>query len=257
MIIDVNAYIGHYPFRNLKYRTAVELAALMDKYGIAKSCVASLNAVYYRDCMQGNCELIEEISPYRGRLIPFCVINPEYNWAQNDLRKCIEMGFRGVRLFPKQQFYKLDGEGSVQLLNLAAELKIPVHIPIILEDLRGRHPMDVMEVISPEEIKNAAILAPDTSFILSNYNFPSYSRVIKSDNVYYDIGRLECLFGSSISEVAKDAGYDRLIFGTGAMMQNIPVQLVKLSLMEEILGIASEQIEGIMSGNLSKLINIY
>jgi len=254
MIIDVNAYIGHYPFRSLKYHTADELVALMDKYRIAKSCVASLNAVYYRDCMQGNYELIEEIAIYGGRLIPFCVINPEYNWAKNDLKQCAAMGFKGLRLFPKQQGYKLDGAESIIMLRLAAELNMPVHIPIILEDLRGRHPMDVMEVISPEEIKNAASASPDTNIILSNYSFPSYARVIKSDKIYYDIGRLECLFGTSLEEVVKDAGFDHLIFGSGAMLQNIPVQLVKIHYLENNFGAKTDQIEGILSENLRKMI---
>ena len=258
MIIDVNTYIGHYPFRKVKYHTVAELIALMDKYGIAKSCVSSLNAVYYSDCMQGNYELIKEISPFTDRLIPFCVINPEYNGAQNDLKKCVEkLGFKGLRLFPKQQGYKLDGEQSVTMLRMTAELNIPVHIPVILEDLRGRHPLDIAEQISPEEIKRAVMSAPDTNIILSNSNLQSYSRVIEplyKGRVYYDIERLECLYVQSIGEVAKDAGYDHIVFGTGAMLQNIPVQLVKLRFMGETLGVTSEQIEGIKSGNLIKLI---
>jgi len=172
------------------------------------------------------------------------------------------LGFKGLRLFPKQQCYKLDGEQSVKLFRTAAELNIPVHIPIILEDLRGHHPLDISEQIGAEEIKRAALSAPETNIILSNSSLQSYSHVIepvckeRSGRVYYDIGRLECLYGSNMDDVAKDAGYDRIIFGTGAMLQNIPVQLVKLHFMGETLGVKPEQIEGIKSGNLAKLFEI-
>ena len=261
MIFDVNTYIGHYPFRYTKYHTAAELIALMDKYGIEKCCVASLNAVYYSDCMKGNYELLDEISPYKDRLVPFCIINPEYNEAQNDLKLCVEkLGFKGLRLFPKQQGYKLDGELSAAMLRLAGELKIPAHIPILLEDIRGHHPLDISEQIDADEIKRAALLAPETDFILSNAFLHGYSKIIepackdRKGRVYYDIGRVDCLFNMSMEELAKDAGYDKLLFGTGAMLQNIPVQLIKIHFMKETLGVTSEQVEGIKSGNLNGLL---
>ena len=261
MMIDVNAYIGHYPFRNTKYHTAAELIGLMDKYSIDKCCVASLNAIYYRDCMKGNYELLDEIKPYSHRLIPFCVINPEYNEAINDCKLCVEkLGFKGLRLFPKQQGYALDGNMSVSMLQLAGDLKIPVHIPVLLEDIRGRHFLDISKEIDAEEIKRAALQANDTHFILSNANLQGYAKIIepccqeRKGKIFYDICRVDCLYTMSLGELAKESSYGQIVFGTGAMLQNIPVQLVKLHFMGETLGVTEEQIEGIKSKNLEKLL---
>lgn len=263
MIIDVNTYIGHYPFRKTKYRTASDLIGLMDKYGIEKSCVASLNAVYYKDCMEGNYELLGEIEPYKDRLIPFCVINPEYNGAADDFKICVkEMGFKGLRLFPKQQGYKLDGKLSTEMLRLAGEIGIPAHIPLQLEDLRGHHPLDIVEPIGAEEIKQAALAAPETDIILSNEYLQYYAQVIepackgRSGRIYYDIGRLDCLYLTWMDEMLRETGYDRLVFGTGAMLQTIPVQFIKLYYMNATVGTTPEQIEMIKSGNLASLLEI-
>ena len=39
MIIDVNTYIGHWPFRKIEYDTAEKNLSLMDSTGIDMACV--------------------------------------------------------------------------------------------------------------------------------------------------------------------------------------------------------------------------
>jgi len=263
MIIDVNAYIGHYPFRRTKYRSGADLATLMDRFGIDKCCVSSLSGIYYKDCMEGNYELLGEIAPYKDRMIPFCVINPEYNGAADDFRMCAgELGFKGLRLFPRQHGYKLDGEMSAAMLRMAGEMRVPAHIPILLEDLRGHHNLDISVPIDAEEIRRAALLAPDADIILSNEYMSYYAQAIepackdRGGKVYYDIGRVDCIFLTMMEDLVKAAGYGRLVFGTGAVLQNIAVQLVKLHYMNATMGTAPGQLEDIKSGNLSHLLGM-
>jgi len=262
MVIDVNAYIGHYPFRMLKYKTAEDLIGLMDYYGVDMCCVASLTAVYFKDCMEGNRALFEAIKPFTGRLVPFCVINPEYNDAANDFRQCVEQfGCRGLRLFPRQQGYKLDGAQSAELLRMAGKMKIPVHIPILLEDLRGHHPLDIAEPIDAGEIKRAALLAPETDFILSNDYLNGFAKTIepavagRPGKFYYDIGRVDCLCQTMMEELVAIAGYERVVFGSGAMLQNISVQFVKLHYMGATMGTTPEQLKMITHKNLAGLLS--
>jgi hypothetical protein len=263
MIIDVNTYIGHYPFRQMKYKTAADLVYLMDKYGIDKACVSNLHATYYKDPIRGNYELLEEIKPYADRLIPFAVLNPEYNQPMLDFDKCFkELGFKGLRLFPRQNGYKLDGDASVAMLKAAGEAKIPVHLPILLEDLRGYHPLDTPTELDAEEIKRAVVKAPDTDFILSNAYFHMYAKTIepackeRKGRIFYDIARTEPLFGSWMKELANTVGYGRLVFGTDAPLQNIPVQFIKLEYLPKTLGAAVADIEGIKYKNIAGLLGL-
>ena len=263
MTIDVNAQIGHYPFRKTRHKTAADMIGLMDRYNIDISCAASLNAIFYKDCMEGNYELLDGIGPYKGRFIPFCVINPEYNSAQDDFLMCVKkLGFKGLRLFPRQHGYKLDGGEAAGMMRMAGEMGIPVHIPILLEDLRGHHPLDIAVPIDAEEIKRAALLSPHTDIILSNDYFQYFAEVIepacggRAGKVYYDISRVDCVFLTSLGELIDIVGYDRVLFGTGSMLQNIAVQFVKLHYMGGILGASQEQVECIKSKNLAGLLKL-
>ncbi len=81
MIIDINTYVGHWPFRSVKNGTLDLRMKQMDEKGIDISCVSSLNALFYRDAQSGNEELAEEMNfscEYSKRFIPFCIINPMY-----------------------------------------------------------------------------------------------------------------------------------------------------------------------------------
>ena len=57
MIIDLNASVGHYPFRRLAHSEARALLGAMDRHGIDRAVVVSLHAVFYRDSHEGNEEL--------------------------------------------------------------------------------------------------------------------------------------------------------------------------------------------------------
>ena len=74
MIIDVNAYLGHFAFRRLRHNTAASLLALMDAKKIDKALVSSAAAITYRNAQAGNEEVAEETKGHRDRLIPFAAL---------------------------------------------------------------------------------------------------------------------------------------------------------------------------------------
>jgi predicted TIM-barrel fold metal-dependent hydrolase len=86
MLIDMCGYLGHWPFRKINNNDVESFVKVMDDYKINLSVVSSLNAVFYKDTMQGNEEIAEEIKPYSDRLVAFCVINPAYPAWEKDFR---------------------------------------------------------------------------------------------------------------------------------------------------------------------------
>ena len=101
MIIDVNTYIGHWPFRQLRNNTAKELVKKMDEADISVACISSVHSIFYKDTQEGNLELINEILPYKDRFLPFAVINPVYPAWKKDFLTCIEnMDMKGLELYP-------------------------------------------------------------------------------------------------------------------------------------------------------------
>ena len=79
MIVDTNAYLGFFAFRQLRHNTASELLRLMDEKGIDKAVVSSASAITYRNTQPANEELAAAVKGHRDRMIPFAVINPGGN----------------------------------------------------------------------------------------------------------------------------------------------------------------------------------
>ena len=75
-MIDVNAYLGHFAFRQLRHNTGDSLVRLMDRFGIERSVVSSAAAITYRNTQAGNEEVAAETRAHRSRLIPFAVLTP-------------------------------------------------------------------------------------------------------------------------------------------------------------------------------------
>lgn len=125
MIIDVNAFLGHYPFRSLKFNTADGMVSLMGRYGIDRAVVSSLNAVFYRDAHQGNAELHRETSLHPDRLIPVATVNPRYVGWQRDLEECVSRWkMKAVTLVPSHHGYSLTDEYGHAALSRIAEYEI-------------------------------------------------------------------------------------------------------------------------------------
>ena len=257
MLIDINTYLGHWPFRQVKSNTPDGLLKLLDNAGIDMAAVSSVNSVFYKDSQQGNEELMEQISSCKSRLIPFAIINPAYPGWKKDFLNCIEkMGMKGLELYPYYHQYKLTDNNAVELLKIAAEKKIPVHLPCAIENIRQRHWMDTTENLSVEEVEKTLVMCPETDFIITNGPTGAIARQLEKTagdrpgRVYYDFARVDVFFYEDFGSLVKSAGIDRIIFGSVAPFQYIAPQLVKL----HYSGLKEYEKEKVMAGNLRELL---
>ena len=81
MLLDVNAYVGHWPFKLLKHNTCELLLDRMNKFGVDISVISNINGIFYKNTQSANEELYDELKSdirFKDRLIPFAVINPIY-----------------------------------------------------------------------------------------------------------------------------------------------------------------------------------
>src|SRR5690625_805607 len=157
MWIDINAYVGHWPFLKLRYNNCECLLRHMDKYGVNYSIVSNLNGIFYKNTQSANQELYDEIKSLgenRHRLIPFAVINPIYAGWKKDMDFCMNiLGMRGIRLYPKYHDYSITDPALVELVKRARDLNVPVAFNFRMVDSRQRSWMDINYVtgtIKPE-----------------------------------------------------------------------------------------------------------
>ena len=238
MIVDVNAYLGHFAFRRLRYNTAASLLALMDVKGIDKAIVSSADAITYRNAQAGNEELAEEVRSHSDRLIPFAVINPFYAGWQDDLKICHEeFGMAGLRLYPKWHNYQLSSPCCRELVDAATERGMVISIPIRVEDNRQRSWLLNVPDVPLEEIVELVKAHPKASFILLNGLGYTGSPLGRKDNglpanYAIELSRLSALLANELGQLITNLGTERVMFGTGMPFNYPDPALVKLEVLD-------------------------
>jgi len=254
MIIDVNAYLGHFAFRRLRHSTADSLLKLMDSRKIDRAVVSSASAITYRNSQAGNEELDAEARRHRDRLIPFGVINPSYAGWEDDLKACQEVhGMRGLRLYPKWHNYALSDRCCLDLVHAATERKMIISIPIRVEDPRERSWLVDVPDLPLDDIVGLVRSFPAARFLLLNgigYRNTPLGRKGSGlpANYSIEISRLSALLDNEIGHLIGELGAERVIFGTGMPFNYPDPALLKL----EVLAAGVDDKETILWRNTAK-----
>ncbi len=246
MIIDLNASVGHYPFRGLRHRTADEIVALLDRQGIDRAVVTSLHAVFYRDAHRGNEELWADAGRHRGRLVPVAAVNPRYVGWERDLAEAVERGrTTAVALWPEHHGYKLEEEPGRAVLAALADRGLPVLLTQRLEDRRQRHPWDRAEDLTLASVLAAARAHPSLRFLLVNWAGLDGARLAAAGlkgRCLIDFARLQVVFRREVPKLIEALGVEALAFGSHLPFDYLGPSLVKLANLERLPRAAYERI---------------
>ncbi|WP_248906005.1 amidohydrolase family protein [Halocatena marina] len=239
-VVDVNAFVGNYPFSPLDASTT-DLIALMDEKGVDKAIVTSIDSVMYRNCHSGNIELAEKIRGHEDRLIPFATINPTYPAWEQDLNQCLdELGMKGVKLLPAYHDYDLNDPGIVALLNHCADRDVPVTFVATLEDQRKRHPLinlrehdgirrDFWADKQVDDLIDVLTTCPETDVIIADAWEHAFrikeevctvqqsgvrlNNTVRSGETLFVLGDLFMFFTYQGSRIVEQIGVDHLVTG--------------------------------------------
>lgn len=233
MIIDINASLGHYPFRSLRHRTAPELIGLMDRHGIDRAVVSSLPAVFYRDAHRGNEELWAETRDHRARLIPVATVNPKYVGWERDLAEAVEKwGMKIVTLLPEHHGYSLADESGRAALEKIAAYGLPVMLTQRLEDRRQRHAWDRAEDLELNALLAAARAHPRLRFLLVNWvglDGVKLAAAGLKGRCLIDFARLQVVFRKEVPKLIETMGVESIAFGSHMPFDYVAPALVKLA----------------------------
>lgn len=252
MIIDFNAYVGHWPFRRLPARSAAEVLDLMDEAGVDVAAVSSLNSALYADPQEGNLELLDDVKKYGGRFVPLAVLNPRYPGWDDDLEECVDSGFKGIRLYPQYHNYLLSDDDCTKLSTRATELNLSVSIPVRLRDGRGRNWMDSARDVATLEVERLAAKLPNLKIVLLESSDVVDTALVEYGNIFFETSRMTSIIGGGIEDLIQSVGASRLVFGSGMPLKYISPALLKIKLLKE-----SEDIkERILWRNSSDLLRL-
>lgn len=215
MIIDVNAFLGEWPFRNLRGEVNT-LLRLMAKCGVDIALVSSLNAVFYKDCEEANMWLWHDLQKTRG-LAGICTINPSFPDSLEHLDECIdEMGMVGVKIHPNYHGYSLENDTVSQFFKECSKKNVPVIIPLRIQDERSHHPSSKVPPIPAAQAVSVAKKNPSLKIIICNARSNEISGILtKADslnNLYITFSWVQSL--NFIEKAVRKVGCNRMLWGS-------------------------------------------
>ncbi len=264
MLVDINANLGHWPFKRLRYNTCKELLERMNKFGVDISVVVNMNGIFYKNTQSANEELYEEIQSdkrFIKRFIPFAIINPIYAGWKYDLDICFKkLGMKGIRLYPKYHDYEITDPSCIELIKTARDYGLPVAFTIRMVDSRQASWMDididwVNETSKEWNLKNvipAIKEVPDAKYMMLNVSnggklTDEETELIKKSNILIDTS------GRAVS--IEKFGKEKIAFGTHSPILDYLTGLLRIESLNEKEA-DEEAKENMRSKNAIKFLNL-
>jgi len=268
MLLDINAYVGHWPFRQLKYNTCETLLQRMNQFGVDVSVISNLNGIFYKNTQSANLELYQELKTsgkFSSRFIAFAVINPIYAGWRHDMDECIsKFGMKGIRVYPQYHDYTITDPALVELVKRARDRGVPVSLATRMVDSRQRSWMDIDYVVGTDKpewsLKNLFPIikeVPDGRYMLLNManGFQleeADMQVFKKADVLMDTSGRSL---TNLPVLLNTHGRDRFAFGTHSpILDYLTGQLRIESLRDSEADAATK--EQLRSGNAKRMLQI-
>lgn len=263
MLIDANAYVGHWPFRQRRYNSCEARLERMNRFGVDLAIVSNLNGIFYKNPQMANEELYEEIKSrktYQDRFIPFAVLNPIYASWRDQFKVSIEqMGMKGVRLYPKYHGYELTNPACVELVKLARDRGRPVALSLRMVDARPSSWMDLerKEEWALKDLVAIVKAVPDAQYLIVNVA-NSVQLSAEDTRLFVNADILMDTSGRNIVDLAgmlKIYGKNKFAFGTHAPMLDDLTGLLRIESLRETEADETDK-ELLRSGNLKRFLRI-
>jgi predicted TIM-barrel fold metal-dependent hydrolase len=254
MRIDVNSFVGAYPFRRVPGTSPEALLDAMDRVAIDQAWISHLPSMFWREPAAGNSWLYQTAERHdRLRAVP--AVHPGLSGWNSHLSEAQQSGAPAIRCDPT--YYGLDPVGP-EIRALVAECGdrgLPLMLAVRLEDGRQRHPHDraselpaaaVRKLIREHPRLRLIVTHADRSF-LEDVHFGSTPE--ESARIWWDICWVWGPPEDHLETVLRTVGLERFVFGTGQPLRIPETSVAKLDLLD----LTSEQRSAIESENLRSI----
>lgn len=240
-IIDANTMIGLWPTKRLEFCSAEGLIKKMDYYSIDQAVVYSSISVKHNP-IEGNMELIKQVSNFQNRLIPCWVVLPtwELETGKNLLEELKNNNIKVVRLFPKEHNFLLDEWVCGRLFS---DLQA-ANIPLILDG----------SDVSPAQIHAICKTYPKLPIILAQSEYFLNRNLYKlfelHQNFYLELSTYFIYYG--VEDIVRRFGPSRLLYGSRMPFQEAGaalgmIKIADISIQDKNM-ILYENLNGLIGG---------
>ncbi len=236
-MIDVNSFIGVSPWRDVPGTTADALLARMDQLGIASAWVTHLPSLYWKDPAESH-DALYELARRQPRLRPVPVIHPGLPGWQEDLDRARQLGAVAVRADPGPLGLAPAGGEMLELVRACGAAGVPLVAAVRLEDIRGRHPLDVAPELPPWAVRAWARSSPGTRLVLTHADRGFIEEVHYSltpeeaGRCWWDISWIWGPPEDHLAHLLATIGVGRFLFGSGQPLRLADTPMARLDLLD-------------------------
>ena len=255
MRIDVNAFLGSYPWRKVPGTQPAHLIEAMDRTGITEAWVSHLPGLFWRDPMEGNAWLYD-VAIAHPRLKPVPAVHPGLAHWEEVLGEAATRGAPAVRCDP--HYFGL-APTSHEMRVLAAtcgSAGVPLLMAARLEDGRQRHPNDVAPELAAASVRALIRADADLRLIVTHADRALIEEVHfgstpgEAARIWWDISWIWGPPEDHLKLLLQTMGAERFLFGTGQPLRIPENPVAKLDLLD----LSPEHRAAIEAGNARKVV---
>ena len=219
-MIDVNTFVGAYPFRHVPHPEAAALLRVLEREQMDGAWVGHLPSAFYRDPVPGNRELFKMLEPHREILRPVPVVRPDWPRWMDSLRAAHDAGAPAVRAYPPQWGLGPHDSSMRELAIAAGELGMAMVLTVRFEDLRQRHGLDVAGDLSAAAVRALARVGERVRLIVTAAGREMIEEVHwgltteEQQRVFWDFSWVWGPPEDQLAKLFRTVGSRRFVFGT-------------------------------------------
>jgi len=237
MRIDVNAFLGAYPWRKVPGTSPEALVKALDRAEIDEAWVTHLPSLFWRDPTQGNAWLASAARD-EPRLKPVPVVHPGLAQWEQALADALNAGAPAVRCDPLYLGLDPAGDDMRVLAAACGAARIPLMLAVRLEDGRQRHPNDVVPELSAAAVRALIRADADLRLLVTHADRAFVEEVHfgstpeEAARIWWDICWIWGAYEDHLATLLETVGRDRFVFGTGQPLRLPENSIAKLDLLD-------------------------
>jgi predicted TIM-barrel fold metal-dependent hydrolase len=246
MIVDINAFAGHWSFTPIRGDLPAVHASLR-ALGVERMCVSPIEAAWCRNQHLFNEALYQSAAAFAD-IWPVPVLDPTVTtWSAELERATAQSRVRLIRLLPTYSPYALSR--ADELLQALSEAGLGALVQTRLEDPRCQHPLAPVPDLPAAEVADAAARHPELTVILGGARTAEIralrERLLALPRFYADVSQADGL--DAVRLLVEEGLGDKLLFGSHA-----PLFIPHAALARVVTDLPDTAAAAILGGNAAR-----
>jgi len=218
--IDVNTWIGPYPFRDVPHPEPEVLVRVLEREGVKGAWVGHLPSAFWRDPSTGNDTLFRALERWPDVLRPVPCVRPDWPEWERALRAVADRGAGAVRAYPAQWGMAANDSSMRELAAACGELGLVLVLTARFEDLRQRHWMDSAGDLAGAAIRHIARASEMVHIVVCAAGRALVEEVhwgltaAERSRVWWDISWLWGPPEDDLAHLIRTCGGERFVYGS-------------------------------------------